>query len=70
MDTNQETVESYMRRHRSWLLIHGHTHRPARHDFSLDGHPAIRWVLAQWSAERGETLSLSEQGARMEAVLP
>ena len=30
------------------LMIHGHTHRPARHDFVLDYTPAQRFVLSDW----------------------
>jgi UDP-2,3-diacylglucosamine hydrolase len=29
-------------------LIHGHTHRPAIHEFELDGEPAKRIVLGDW----------------------
>jgi len=29
-------------------MIHGHTHRPAVHRFTLDGAPARRVVLGDW----------------------
>ncbi len=48
MDVNQHTVEQAMRKARVTRLIHGHTHRPAIHDFSLDGKTARRIVLGDW----------------------
>jgi UDP-2,3-diacylglucosamine hydrolase len=54
MDVNEDAVEALMREHDVPLLIHGHTHRPARHE--SDGR--VRWVLPDWDAEagRGEML--------------
>jgi UDP-2,3-diacylglucosamine hydrolase len=48
MDVNQKEVESAMRNHGVRRLIHGHTHRPARHRFDLDGIVAERIVLGDW----------------------
>jgi UDP-2,3-diacylglucosamine hydrolase len=48
MDVTQEAVEDVMRKHSVRHLIHGHTHRPAVHDFTLDGHEATRIVLGDW----------------------
>ncbi|NOZ10289.1 MAG: UDP-2,3-diacylglucosamine diphosphatase [Gammaproteobacteria bacterium] len=48
MDANQQAVEDIMRQHKVKLLIHGHTHRPGRHRFELDGEPARRIVLGDW----------------------
>ncbi len=45
-------------------MIHGHTHRPAVHDFMLDGKPARRIVLGDWF-EQGSVLSCSPQGQRL-----
>lgn len=56
MDVNQQTVERVMREHHISLLIHGHTHRPALHDFMLDGKPARRIVLGDWY-EQGSVLT-------------
>ncbi|MDD9855268.1 MAG: UDP-2,3-diacylglucosamine diphosphatase [Gammaproteobacteria bacterium] len=52
MDVNQSAVESFMREHRADTLIHGHTHRPAVHQFNLDGKPAWRYVLGDWHQRR------------------
>jgi UDP-2,3-diacylglucosamine hydrolase len=68
MDANQATVASYMARHHAPLLIHGHTHRPARHEFRLQGRPACRWVLAPWHDSRGEALRVSASGIEVEVV--
>jgi UDP-2,3-diacylglucosamine hydrolase len=48
MDVNQPTVMRTMREFDVSLLLHGHTHRPAIHRFSLDGKPAARIVLGAW----------------------
>jgi len=55
MDVTPEAVESIMREHGVQHLIHGHTHRPAEHRFSLDGLPATRTVLGDWF-EQGSVL--------------
>lgn len=48
MDVNAEAVATAMKEHRVARLIHGHTHRPARHVFSIDGRACERYVLADW----------------------
>lgn len=56
MDVNQQTVVDLMRQHGCLALIHGHTHRPAHHRFTIDQQPAWRWVLADWKNEAAQTL--------------
>ncbi|HEC12791.1 MAG TPA: UDP-2,3-diacylglucosamine diphosphatase [Acidiferrobacteraceae bacterium] len=48
MDASQQAIEDTMRQHKVKLLIHGHTHRPGRHRFELDGEPVRRIVLGDW----------------------
>ncbi len=48
MDASQAAIESAMRAHGVRRMIHGHTHRQAIHDFTLDGAPAQRIVLGDW----------------------
>lgn len=48
MDVNQATVEAVMRQNHVSHLIHGHTHRPAQHQFKLDGVAVERTVLGDW----------------------
>lgn len=50
MDVNAEVVAALLReQHFPRLFIHGHTHRPNRHVYHLDGHTCERWVLGDWS---------------------
>lgn len=49
LDVNQGTVEATMLEHGVKRLIHGHTHRPAVHEFVLaDGQKMQRIVLGDW----------------------
>ena len=57
MDVNQQTVEEQMIKANTKLLIHGHTHRQAIHQFTLNNEPAVRIVLGDWY-ENGNILSL------------
>ena len=61
MDVDQHAVEATMRRHQVTRLIHGHTHRPAVHEFSMNGRPAQRIVLGDWY-EQGSSLQCSTHG--------
>ena len=64
MDVNEATVASTMREHDVRLLLHGHTHRPAVHRFSLDGRPARRIVLGAWY-EQASFVRWDAQGPRL-----
>jgi UDP-2,3-diacylglucosamine hydrolase len=48
MDVTQNEVVKVMQEAGVNRLIHGHTHRPARHQFEIDGKPAERIVLGDW----------------------
>ncbi|GAB2188858.1 UDP-2,3-diacylglucosamine diphosphatase [Sessilibacter sp. MAH2] len=48
MDVTPEEVTSVMNREKVTKLVHGHTHRPARHEFNLGKKPAERIVLGDW----------------------
>ncbi len=63
-DVEQGTVAAAMRNHRVILLIHGHTHRPAVHDFELDGQPARRIVIGDWY-EQDSVLVSDDQDERL-----
>jgi UDP-2,3-diacylglucosamine hydrolase len=65
MDVTPAAVLDTMAQHDVDLLIHGHTHRPARHDIVVSGKPAERIVLGDWGqfgwylrAARGGVLEL------------
>ncbi|BAO44256.1 UDP-2,3-diacylglucosamine diphosphatase [Thiolapillus brandeum] len=64
MDVNQAAVEATMRRHGVRHMIHGHTHRPAVHEFSLDGQPARRAVLADWQDQGSFALALDRNSGK------
>jgi UDP-2,3-diacylglucosamine hydrolase len=66
MDVSQSAVEDSLRKHGVWQMIHGHTHRPATHDFNLDGAPARRIVLSDWHDDHGSLLSYSAEGVARE----
>ena len=69
MDVNAQAVSDTMRRFKVRRLIHGHTHRPAIHDFILDGGTAQRIVLGDWY-HTGSVLKVSPMNARLEAYPP
>lgn len=58
MDVNADAVAAAMRSAGVTRLIHGHTHRPAIHEFTLDGQPAQRIVLGDWY-EHGSVLRIT-----------
>lgn len=66
-DVNPQTVKETMRAHGVRQLIHGHTHRPAIHEFTLDGEPARRIVLGDWY-DQGSVLVCNPQGCRLEGL--
>jgi len=61
MDVTLATVEAVLRQHGFPRLIHGHTHRPARHVHVVDGRECERWVLPDWY-ERGGYLRCDASG--------
>jgi UDP-2,3-diacylglucosamine hydrolase len=63
MDVNEAAVERVLREAGYPRLIHGHTHRRARHVHDVDGHPCERWVLGDWY-DNGSYLRCDERGCR------
>lgn len=66
MDVSERAVDEVLRMHDYPRLIHGHTHRPARHVHLVDGRTCERWVLNDWY-ERGGYLRCDASGC---AALP
>lgn len=64
MDVNDEAVAALLREYRYPRLIHGHTHRPARHEHDVDGHTCERWVLGDWD-QHGSALRVDAMGCNM-----
>lgn len=67
LDVDQPTVEKIMRCHGVHDLIHGHTHRQAIHEFTLDGKPARRYVLGDWYVQ-DSVLVADKEGLRLMLV--
>jgi UDP-2,3-diacylglucosamine hydrolase len=67
MDVNQGTVAQTMRDHGVDLLLHGHTHRPGVHRFSLDGRDAVRIVLGAWY-EQGSVVRWDASDFRLDTL--
>lgn len=53
MDVATPTVERVLRESGYPRMIHGHTHRPARHVHVVDGRECERWVLNAWYEQGG-----------------
>ena len=67
MDVNPGAVERALAETGVRLMIHGHTHRPARHVLTVDGRRCERWVLPDWDCDharppRGGWLVLDRDG--------
>jgi UDP-2,3-diacylglucosamine hydrolase len=63
MDANADAIVEAFRRHGVRRLIHGHTHRQARHEHLVDSQVCERWVLGDWHA-RGNALAVDADGCR------
>jgi len=64
MDVNANEVARAMAERNVDLLIHGHTHRPAIHELSVNGMPATRIVLGDWYTQ-GSVLKWDEHGYQL-----
>ena len=67
MDVNEAAVTGLLREYRYPRLIHGHTHRPDRHEYHVDGHHCERWVLGDWDRD-GTALRCDATGCRLETI--
>ena len=66
MDVNQHAVETIMLEKNISQLIHGHTHRPAIHNFSVNNKEMKRIVLGDWF-EQGSVLECNQSGCQLES---
>ena len=53
MDVNAGAVRDAFHKHGVTRMIHGHTHRPRRHELEVDGQRCERWVLPDWYGRGG-----------------
>ena len=67
MDVTPAAAAQALRAAACTRLIHGHTHRPARHALTVDGRDCERWVLPDWDA-RGGWLSCGPAGCELHFV--
>lgn len=67
MDVTPEAVQAAFLAADARLLIHGHTHRPARHEHEAGGRACVRWVLPDWYGAGGY-LEASPAGVRAVAL--
>jgi UDP-2,3-diacylglucosamine hydrolase len=67
MDVAPASVDNAFRAHEYARLIHGHTHRPARHVHKVDGRDCERWVLADWY-DQGSYLLCDAMGCRTQSL--
>jgi len=64
MDVNDAAVVALLRKYHYPRLIHGHTHRPARHEHIVDDHDCERWVLGDWY-QQGTALRVDAMGCNV-----
>jgi UDP-2,3-diacylglucosamine hydrolase len=67
MDVSRAAVEKAFVDCDCALMIHGHTHRPGRHEYTVGGTKRVRWVLPDWY-EEGGYLEATPQGVRAVAA--
>jgi UDP-2,3-diacylglucosamine hydrolase len=67
MDVNDDAVAALLREHGYPRLIHGHTHRPARHEHRVEGHSCERWVLGDWN-DKANALRCDSSGITWETI--
>jgi len=61
LDVTPHAAEALLRETGATRLLHGHTHRPARHSLVVDGRACERWVLADWYGV-GTVLEVTPEG--------
>lgn len=67
MDVAEGAVVAALRGNEAQRLIHGHTHRPARHEHDVDGTRRERYVLADWH-DRGHYLAVAADGVHAREI--
>lgn len=67
MDVNAGAIAALFDSSGTSLMIHGHTHRPARHEYGKGNAGRVRYVLPDWDCEgelaRGGWIALEADGA-------
>lgn len=71
MDVEQSAIAHALRTAGVCMLIHGHTHRPARHEWTMEGCKYERLVLPDWDFDHADTarggwIAINADGARLQ----
>jgi len=66
-DVSQQAVEQALIQYQANILIHGHTHQPAIHEFDLAGVKTKRIVLGEWGA-LGNVLVYSRDAIELKSI--
>ena len=67
MDANPDAIRCSFEQSEADLLIHGHTHRPGIHSFTVNGKAVSRIVLGDWH-ETGNVLAVDRQGWQLTSL--
>lgn len=66
MDVNAASIDSLLHSTGTYIMIHGHTHHPARHVVTQGEHTQIRYVLPDWECDapdqRGGWIGIDRTG--------
>ncbi|MDB5762444.1 MAG: UDP-2,3-diacylglucosamine diphosphatase [Herminiimonas sp.] len=66
MDVNAAAIASLFDATAARVMIHGHTHRPARHEYAEDNGSRVRYVLPDWDCDvepqRGGWIGIGADG--------
>jgi len=66
-DVNADSVAAALRGAGTATLLHGHTHRPGIHPFSVDGRACTRIVLGDWYTQ-GSVLRWDASGPELKSL--
>lgn len=69
LDVNPDAVRQAFLDFKCRRMIHGHTHRPARHLLAIDGQPHERWVLPDWYGDGGGYLACTSRGCSLQELV-
>ncbi len=68
-DVSEAGIRSALKRFpETEIIIHGHTHRPARHEHRFGNRTIQRFVLPDWYGTQGGYISVSGQGITMHTL--
>ena len=65
MDVNEEEVLRVFKQHEVNTMIHGHTHRPMKHELKIDGRLCSRYVLGDWNKTSAMVLQWSKESLEL-----